>query len=326
MLGQDLNANVAARRKAQNRMKEARLVFTTCIGAGLGLLRSQNFNVVIIDEASQLTEPESLVPLVKGCSRAILVGDHIQLRATVQCHALLTGYDVSLFERHYTIPQRAGIAKVMLDTQYRMHGSICDFSSSEFYDGKLATAVADNARPLPMSHFPWPQKNRMVWVECAAPEDMGHRFKANMGQVKVCKQVIELLTKRSDTTGTAASAQGSNEDASVVILTPYTRQKTLLATAVPSIEVSSIYGFQGREADIVIFSTVRSNAHDDLGLLTDMRRLNVVLTRAKAGIVLVGNKSTVTGLGIGADADESRSVWRRLVERCEVVELRPLTE
>jgi superfamily I DNA and/or RNA helicase len=154
MMGQDLSANLPARRKAQKRIKEARLIFTTCTGSSLGLLRNEKFDVVLVDEASQQTEPATLVPLVKGCSRAILVGDHVQLRATVQQNAVLTGYDISLFERHYNMPKQSFVAKAMLNTQYRMHKTMCDLSSKEFYEGKLQTAVADDSRPLPQSQFP----------------------------------------------------------------------------------------------------------------------------------------------------------------------------
>src|SRR4051812_11735033 len=98
MLNKDINQNLGARRKAQKRISESKFVFTTCIGAGLGLLRNEHFDTVIIDEASQQTEPASLVPMVKGCSRVILVGDHVQLRATVQPNAAVLGFDVSLFE------------------------------------------------------------------------------------------------------------------------------------------------------------------------------------------------------------------------------------
>ena len=99
MMGKDLNENPAGRRKAQKRIKECRMVFTTCIGAGLGLLRSERFNTVIIDEASQQTEPQSLVPLTKGCTKAVLVGDHKQLSATVLPLAQAMESDISLFER-----------------------------------------------------------------------------------------------------------------------------------------------------------------------------------------------------------------------------------
>ncbi|KAL8992132.1 MAG: hypothetical protein Q9169_007346, partial [Polycauliona sp. 2 TL-2023] len=135
MMGKDLNENPAGRRKALKQIKESRLIFTTCIGAALGLLKSENFDTVIIDEASQQTEPQSLVPMTKGCTKAILVGDHVQLRATVQQHAQLVGFDISMFERLYNAPtDNARLRKVMLDTQYRMQASICHFSSHEFYE------------------------------------------------------------------------------------------------------------------------------------------------------------------------------------------------
>jgi superfamily I DNA and/or RNA helicase len=325
MMGKDLSANLSARRKAEKRIKESRLIFTTCIGAALGLLRGENFDVVIVDEASQLTEPATLVPLIKGCSRAILVGDHVQLRATVQQNAVVTSYDVSLFERHYNLPPREGIAKVMLDTQYRMHRSICEFSSSEFYDNRLLTAVANDARPLPPSLFPWPKDNRMIWIECSAFEDLGHQSKSNAGQVDVCKTVVQLLLKPPLPSPKSANAgqNSSGKAPTIAILTPYTRQKTLLAAAVPSAEVSSIDGFQGQEADIIVFVTVRSNVYGDLGFLNDMRRLNVVCTRAKTGLIMIGNKNTLTGIGAGGEkeVDESKLVWRRLIKRCNVVEL-----
>jgi superfamily I DNA and/or RNA helicase len=322
MLGKDLTANPSARRQAQRRITEARLIFTTCIGAALGLLRTEDFDVVIIDEASQLTEPATLVPLVKGCSRAILVGDHVQLRATVQQHAVLTGHDLSLFERHYNLPFRGGVAKVMLDTQYRMHRDICEFSAIEFYNGKLKTAVEDYARPIPPSQFPWPSNKRMIWMECPSNEDLGRQSKANKGQVQLCKQVVELLRALRLNESSSSAKVTSTPAPSIVILTPYTRQKKALLSAIPNTEVSSVDGFQGREADIIIFVTVRCNAYGDLGFLTDMRRLNVVMTRAKTGVVIIGNRNSLTGnLVSGEVVEESRAVWRRLVERCAVIGL-----
>lgn len=319
MLGQDLTGNPSKRRKAQQRIKEARLIFTTCTGASLGLLRDEQFDVVLVDEASQLTEPATLVPLVKGCSRAILVGDHVQLRATVQQNSLLVGYDISLFERHYSMQECKGVAKVMLSIQYRMHRTICHFSSTEFYDSRLDTAVADDSRPLPVSQFPWPKDNRLVWIEISSPEDLAQRSKANFGQTEVCKRVVQLLTSPiSD----ANSQPAEFQQRSLAILTPYTRQKEALSSAVTTAEVSSIDGFQGREADVVIFVTVRCNVSHSIGFLADMRRLNVVMTRAKCGVIIIGNKETLTGdIGVGGDLEESKKVWQRLVNRCQMVQV-----
>ena len=70
-----MNENNKLVKQAQARVNSATIVFTTCAGAGLGILRKVDFDIAIIDEASQITEPCALIPLVKGCQRAILVGD-----------------------------------------------------------------------------------------------------------------------------------------------------------------------------------------------------------------------------------------------------------
>lgn len=105
MMGKDLNENHSARREAHKRIKSSRIIFTTCIGANLGLLRNESFAYVVIDEASQQTEPETIVPLVKECEEVVLVGDHVQLRATTQQHSKALGFDMSLFKRLYQAPE-----------------------------------------------------------------------------------------------------------------------------------------------------------------------------------------------------------------------------
>lgn len=316
MMGKDINEHFAARKKAARRIKDARLIFTTCIGAGLGLLRGESFDTVLVDEASQQTEPASLVPLTKGCAHAVLVGDHVQLRATVQMQSVVADFDVSLFESLYEAADAPGLAKVMIDVQYRMHRQICAFSSKEFYQERLKTAVPDNARPLPASAFAWPtlptgQPARMVLIPCAAPEDIGQKSKSNRGQALVCREVCSQLL---------SFPPGSTPQAplTVAVLTPYSRQRELLKQMLPKsdmLEISSIDGYQGREADVVVFVTTRCNVHGQLGFLSDMRRLNVTMTRAKAGVVIIGHKETLCG---GAEADTpSKQTWGRLLASCQ---------
>ena len=74
-LGGSISDNPKLVQKAEKRMKQAKIVFTTCCGAGLGIIRKIGFQTVLIDEASQITEPGALIPLVKGCRTAVLVGD-----------------------------------------------------------------------------------------------------------------------------------------------------------------------------------------------------------------------------------------------------------
>ncbi|KAK7965764.1 uncharacterized protein PG986_000041 [Apiospora aurea] len=336
MAGAEIHSNHAAMREAKKRIQSCQIAFTTCIGAGIGLLRSQNdFEIVIIDEASQQTEPASLVPLTKGCRRAVLVGDHVQLRPTVQPVTAALGYDVSLFERMYT--SCGGAPKTcMLNTQYRMHPSICSFSSEEFYRGELRTGIAAEDRPLAASAFPWPKAAlgsgirdvaRTLFIECAGREDLGQKSKRNRGQAELCRRVCQLL---SDIPTTAGDADGKHKQQSIAVLTPYTAQITLLKTTALSglkgdIEISSIDGFQGREADIVVFVTVRCNERGEIGFLKDLRRMNVALTRARAGLVVLGNEATLTAGGGGVEKetgdDESKGMWKRLLRSLTRVEL-----
>jgi superfamily I DNA and/or RNA helicase len=324
MAEKEIYTSYSAMNKARDQIKKCRLIFTTCIGAGLGLLRSESYDTVIIDEASQQTEPASLVPLVKGCRKAILVGDHVQLGATVQKHAVLQHFDVSLFERLYKKANdriKSHTARIMLDTQYRMHESICKFSSDEFYESKLRTGVSNDARPLPVSEFPWPSavisKSRMFFVECSTQEDFGPKSKGNEGQAALCNEICMLLCTKPALPRTTSKSliTHTGDNQLIAVLTPYSRQVELLKSRLsqlPNVEVSSIDGFQGREADIVVFVTVRCNVHHEIGFLKDLRRMNVALTRARAAVIVIGNRST---LSMGTADPESTAAWKRLLGR-----------
>lgn len=123
-------------KKAQKRVRDAKLVFTTCAGAGLGILCNFKFEVALIGEASQITEACVFIPLVKGCQRAVLVGDQLsianlftrfslkvklainfQLRPTVRPRAKAVDFDRSLLERLYTRPDRPGMSRIMREVR-----------------------------------------------------------------------------------------------------------------------------------------------------------------------------------------------------------------
>lgn len=343
MAGQEVNTSYKAMEKATQMIKRSNAVFTTCIGAGIGLLRSEYFNMVIVDEASQQTEPSALVPLVKGCSKAILVGDHVQLRPTVNQTALALDFDVSLFERLYTNVEVSTAADslrtLMLDTQYRMHPRLCEFSSEEFYGGNLRTGISNVDRPLNVCGFPFPKaiaaKNgtgsivsdyeRAIFIDCASREELGKISKENKGQAEICFQICKLLTSVPEINRAKHQAdEPTARPHSIVVITPYTRQAVLLKRTLSSIphaiEVSSIDGFQGREADIVVFVTVRCNEHRSIGFLKDMRRMNVALTRARTALIVVGHRATLTE---GTEDKESSAMWKRLLAQLKEVKLEP---
>lgn len=109
----------------------------------------------------------------------------------------------------------------------------------------------------------------------------------------------------------------------IAILTPYEGQIDLLRNAIPDCKVCTTDNDQCKIVDIVIFVTVRSNPHYDASILKDMRRLNMAMTRAKAGIIIIGDRVTLTGKAEGDSMDESTAVWVRLLRNYIEVRLLP---
>ncbi|EKM48597.1 uncharacterized protein PHACADRAFT_214736 [Phanerochaete carnosa HHB-10118-sp] len=342
-LGGSLNEDPRLVQKAQRRVRDARIVFTTCTGASLGVLRKAEFDVVLIDEASQISEPAALIPLVKGCGTAVMVGDHVQLRPTVQAMGKALEFDRSLFERLYTGPLYQDMTKDMLEVQYRFSEAIAGFPSAEFYEGRLRTGnpvqAAAAIAKLALSAFPWPSAGPdgsifpVAFVPCLAEEDYGRASKSNRGQADLVAHIVSLLREprqpaphpangtapsadAADATAAAAAATAELQASSIAALTPYARQVKLLGQTLPAghgVVTSTIDGFQGREADVVVLSTVRSNAEGDLGFVEDARRLNVAWTRPKAGLVVVGDPRTLC----------RAPLWDRALRYCQEVVVRP---
>ncbi|KAF5380175.1 hypothetical protein D9615_006214 [Tricholomella constricta] len=308
-VGGDTNENNRLAKKAQERVKAAVLVFTTCAGAGLGTLRKVDFDIAIIDEASQITEPCALIPLVKGVKRGILVGDHVQLRPIVGKMGAALQFDISLLERLYTHVEKPQMRKTMLDVQYRSPRELMAFPSREFYDNKLQTGLTDTegiVDVLSTTSFPWPRHNGgvlipTVFIQCSTGEDMGGMSKSNVGQVELVKHILPMLT----VTQSAAPLK-------ITVLSPYKKQITALREKLPaSVPCSTVDAFQGRESDIIIFSTVRCNVKGDIGFLEDARRLNVMWTRARLALIIIGDRQTMSG----------NQLWKRALESCTEVKI-----
>jgi len=235
--------------------------------------------------------------------------------------------DVSLLERLYA-QDRPGMLKTMLDVQYRSPAELMAFPSKEFYEGKLKTGLADSMeilRVLSTSAFPWPyrQSDRRliptVFISCGSEEDMGGMSKSNVGQVELVQYILPMLMKPKETVNevTPEATEAVKERLAamkITVLTPYTKQIQMLRQRLPSsISCSTVDSFQGRESDIIIFSTVRSNADGDIGFLDDARRLNVMWTRARLALIIVGDRQTLNG----------NELWKRAINACTEVKIQP---
>ncbi|CUI14807.1 Hypothetical protein, putative [Bodo saltans] len=263
------------------------VVCCTCSGAGDQRLSKFSFRHVLIDESTQATEAEVLIPIVMGASQLILVGDHCQMGPVIlNKPAEEAGYNRSLFERLIQLGQRP----YRLEVQYRMHPALSEFSSNAFYEGTLQNGVTAEDRDASRL-FPWPNPNKPTFFyNSIHPEEIsasGTSF-LNRTEAALAEKMATLLLR------------GGILPHSVGIITPYEGQRNFLVQylnrqgplgpeAYRHMEIASVDSFQGREKDFIILTCVRSNDQQGIGFLSDWRRLNVALTRARRGVMIIGN-------------------------------------
>ncbi|XP_064607811.1 regulator of nonsense transcripts 1-like [Liolophura sinensis] len=274
-------------------LQHADVICCTCVGAGDPRLAKMQFRCVLIDESTQATEPECMIPVILGCRQLILVGDHCQLGPVVMCKkAARAGLSQSLFERLVVL----GIRPIRLQVQYRMHPALSNFPSNIFYEGSLQNGVTAAERVKKGLDIPWPQAEKPMF------------FYTTTGQEEISSSGTSYLnrTEAANTEKIATRFLRSGiRPEQIGIITPYEGQRSYLVQYMQysgglnkllyqEIEVASVDAFQGREKDFIILSCVRSNEHQGIGFLNDPRRLNVALTRARYGIIVVGNPKVLS--------------------------------
>ncbi|KAK7688479.1 hypothetical protein QCA50_008017 [Cerrena zonata] len=307
------------------------VVCTTCVTSASMALNVSDFPVVFVDEASMSTEPASLIPLMKGSQHVALIGDHKQLPPVItSLEAQAKGLGISLFER---LAEEGVVPSIMLDTQYRMHPMISHFPSHEFYNFGLRNGTVDangvipaHLHPpdfsLPMHDPEEPTRPSVIFLDHQGSETMKDRSRVNINEAHlVCSIVEDLLLNNKDMRGH-----------DIGVIAPYVAQISMLnrflttdvkykqrfesvlgshrAMQLPHIEVKTVDGFEGREKDVIIFSTVRNNSSGHIGFLADRRRLNVGLTRAKRGLFVLGNIETLKAGKTGRGGDVASAMMK----------------
>ena len=288
----------------------AAVVCGTLTGIDSDTLGAAAFDCAVIDEAAQATEPASWIPLLRA-KKVVLAGDPCQLPPTVVSEkAADEGLSVSLMES--VLSRHGDAVSRLLTVQYRMHDAIMMFSSDEFYGGRLTAheSVARH-RLADLGHVSGNDltSHSLVWLDTAGAdydeaEGSDGRSRQNPKEAALTARVAAALLGA----GLLASE--------LAVITPYRAQAELLESLLPSVEVGSVDGFQGREAEAVVLSLVRSNPEGDIGFLGEVRRANVAWTRARRLLVVVGDRSTVASdefFGRMSDycemAGEVVSVW-----------------
>ncbi|XP_073680895.1 probable helicase senataxin isoform X1 [Garra rufa] len=264
-------------------------------------LGHEPFSCVIIDEASQAKETETLIPMLYRCPAVILVGDPNQLPPTVVSQkAKEFGYDQSLMARLckslcQSNPQQYPI--FLLSVQYRMHPDICMFPSKYIYNSAL-TDDCETAQKR--CSYSWPFKPYKVFDVTDGVEKKERDSFSNHKEVKMVLLLLKLL--------------GEKQPVRVGVITPYNAQKQRITEAVRvsginskqiQVEVDTVDGFQGREMDCIIVSCVRaSNENGSIGFLGNRQRMNVTITRARYSLFILGHLRTL----------REHSDWGALIE------------
>ena len=288
------DAEMSRRRVQQEILDGAHVMCATLSGSGHEMFQGLNieFETVIIDEAAQSIELSALIPLKYGCSKCILVGDPKQLPPTVLSReAARFQYEQSLFVR-----MQANSPKDvhLLNTQYRMHPEISFFPSTTFYDAKLldGPGIAKlRTRPWHKSNILGPYRFFDVQgTQQSAPR--GHSL-INMAEIEVALKLFERLVTDCKTYDFSGK---------VGIITPYKSQLRELRSrfaqrygdsVLTVIEFNTTDAFQGRESEVIIFSCVRASFSGGIGFLSDIRRMNVGITRAKSSLWVLGNSQSL---------------------------------
>eukprot|EP00668_Euglena_longa_P046586 GGOE01062271.1.p1 GENE.GGOE01062271.1~~GGOE01062271.1.p1 ORF type:complete len:946 (-),score=282.70 GGOE01062271.1:89-2659(-) len=275
--------------------QEVEVICATCVGVGAPVMQGLQFDLVLVDEATQAVEPSVMIPITRGAKQVVMIGDQAQLPPTCKCpEAMLMGLDISLFDRLIG----NGLECHVLDTQYRMHPTISCFPSWRFYHSVLLDGIGPADRILPAGLFPTPE-SRVCFIEVGGQEEQDNTSKLNRMEAHCVVWSVRQLM-----------ALGGIKFHQVGIITPYAAQVRMLRQCLQSafgdagtsmLEVHSVDGFQGREKDFIILSMVRSKAGGDMSFITDWRRTNVSLTRAKYGVIVVGQAEALIQSPIWVD-------------------------
>lgn len=269
-------------------VQDAHVVLATHGSISKPLLKTP-FDLAVLDEASQATEPLSWIPLLQA-RRAVLAGDPLQLPPTLYSkEAAGRGLSLTLFERlQKELPESLSS---LLRVQYRMNEEIMGFPSRQFYGNRLladATVRSHLACHLPhVRRSAWTERP-LVFIDTA-----GAGFEERWD---------ELLQSRENPEEAALALRLLDEllasgllPGELAVLTPYLAQAKRLRASCRErkVEIGTVDGFQGREKEAVLISLVRSNDKGELGFLEDARRMNVSLTRARRLLIVIGDSATL---------------------------------
>ena len=272
---------------------EARIIASTLVGASNRILEAHHFSSLFIDEAAQAIEAACWIAISKA-DRVILAGDHWQLPPTIKCiDAARGGLANTLMEK---IVQHKPETVSMLTLQYRMHETIMQFPSLHFYEGQLQAAPEVRHRSI----LDW--DHPLSWIDTSdeqyTEETLGEtQSRINRPEAERLVQELKTYIER------IGKERILEEHIDFGLISPYRSQVQYIRHLLKKdrtlhplrhlLSVHTVDGFQGQERDVIFISLVRANETGNIGFLSDLRRMNVAITRARMKLVILGDSSTL---------------------------------
>jgi superfamily I DNA and/or RNA helicase len=271
---------------------KARVITATLVGANHYTVRNLRYATVLIDEAGQALEPACWIPILKA-PRLVLAGDHCQLPPTIKSEeAARKGLSITLLEKCVTLHPEA---VTLLEEQYRMHERIMGYASEVFYDRRL------RAHPAVAQHVLFAGEAPLAFVDTAG---CGFDERQEGTGLTNPEEAAFLIRHATKLVAELETRYPGDDFPTIAIISPYRNQVHLLQELVRAapglrehadkITVNTIDSFQGQERDIVYIGMTRSNADNRIGFLSDTRRMNVAMTRARKKLVVIGDSATLS--------------------------------
>lgn len=261
---------------SQNVLEKTEVICGTFFSIQQFNLPKDCYDYLIIDEAGQAIEP-AIWSVAHLGEKMVLAGDDLQLPPTVKSRtAEKMGLAKSVLERAAEIDK----PRVLLNVQYRMNATIMAFSNAQFYKNQLIAHESVANQKIENNEF-----EAVEFIDTAGcgyeevKEQNGGGI-SNPGEVSVISKVLQEL-------------QLQTNDQSIGIITPYRSQLSEIQQNILNEDCNTVDSFQGQERDIIIISLVRSNENGEIGFLSDYRRMNVAMTRAKKKLIVIGDSATL---------------------------------
>jgi hypothetical protein len=321
--------------KRANTLKEMRIVGTTCAATAFEVLDKSKFQLVFLDECSQMVEPVSLLPIAKfGCEKLLAVGDPKQLPPTLPDLPIPKGNNnndvtnqCALSKTMFVRLCEAGVKATLLRTQYRMHPLLSVMPNQLFYGGELCDGVKPEDRP-PLLIDTKPNSNLnlppLSFIDVGDGQESTYTNQYNLktgrgenetvaggsyyntAEIQAIVQIVTILLAKGihpSQIGVIAlyRAQMFKLQAAIkqITVTVNRRGKNAKVTG-SGVRVNTVDAFQGAECDIIILTTVRTQSS---AFIDSPQRTNVALTRARHHIIIVGHAKTLN----------SNDLWKHIL-------------